>query len=888
MVGVCAVALLCSCVQDDFLLSSEGKEREISFRPILAGDATTRAIGEGLLIDQLVVAVYEGDAAKVEKFITTESWDDAQREGVSLRLIEGHTYHILFWAECSSNTAYNFTADGCIAVDYTDYTTGGFALMEQMDAFYTVATVTVGTDPVVNKRVELSRPLAQLNFADSSIQPQSTTHKTVVTLHSIPTAFNPFTGAVTVADNAHVEFTFTDYPAETLLSDGEVCYYLSNNYLFAPATIKATLDLQQAGGASIKTITFDGSEHPLIALEQNMKTNVTGTIVQQPQSWSVWDGTSRTKPDKDAQGRYVIDAASDVAWMCSPIEPLEVGSEFIQTVDIDMDNKEIASIQLPAGSTYDGGEKKIINFENSLFGDATELIVKNLSVENIDATALSHVGVLVNTLKGNSSFSNISITTATAYTNNGAAGGMVGYVERKVQKDRNEMLQVTFSNCKLNGVEADANLSEGKFVGLLCGYDNQETLTFDALCEVDGTTRVKDYVSVYKKANQSAWVESTISDKYDGWVGHETYRRGKIYFDGVRLVPRWDGVTVIAAADLLLHNNTEKEYEVYSPFDLAGVRKDNASPTALYLMENVDMHGQGEDGKFFMHSKFPSVTDPAYSTNDDDNHFSSFNYVDFLEGYGNSIYNLSIYSTFNGATTYYGAFILYCRGTTTHQNINLYNSCTIVPHVVKDNEDKSYGAAFVCNNDCSTYTMTNVHLYNCKVFALQKTGALTGRLGVNLSGSIDNCSVNDCYIENYECKEHAESFAVTTFYSYGEIGGMFGFVEDQAKITNCHVRRTTINAFGQADKRVLLFINIPGRHVSTFIGDIRTSENTGDYASMLDKIEMENCTVDDATKCTNRYDKHSSTYNTIGKVYYVSLAGDKKGTVTFDGKGISL
>lgn len=880
MVGVCAVALLCSCVQDDFLLSSEGKEREISFRPILAGDATTRAIGEGLLIDQLVVAVYEGDAAKVEKFITTESWDDAQRDGVSLRLIEGHTYHILFWAECSSNTAYNFTADGYVTVDYTDYTTGGFALMEQMDAFYTVATVTVGTDPVVNKRVELSRPLAQLNFADSSVQPQSTTHKTVVTLHNIPTAFNPFTGAVTVADNAHVEFTFTDYPAETLLSDGEVCYYLSNNYLFAPATIKATLDLQQAGGASIKTVTFDGSEHPLIALEKNMKTNVTGTIVQQPQSWSVWDGTSRTKPDKDAQGRYVIDAASDVAWMCSPIEPLEVGSEFIQTVDIDMDNKEIASIQLPVGSTYDGGEKKIVNFENSLFGDATELIVKNLSVENIDATALSHVGVLVNTLKGNSSFSNISITTATAYTNNGAAGGMVGYVERKVQKDRNEMLQVTFSNCKLNGVEADANLSEGKFVGLLCGYDNQETLTFDADCEADGTTRVKDYVSVYKKANQSAWVEPAISDKYDGWVGHETYRRGKIYFEGVRLVPRWDGTNYTAEADMLTQNNETGKYQVYSPYDLQGVRKITASPTHLYLMENVDMHGQGADGEYFVHERFTQSKHPST----DDNYFDPFSSIGFLEGNNLSIYNVAIYSKLN---TDRMAFILNGYDGNIHQNINLHNFCTVVPHIVGEDDgqtvDKSYGATFILSIGGAKYTMDNIHCHGCKVFALQKTGIIAGRSASSTMATISNCSVNDCYIENYDCKEHKENFeGLVDFYSPGEIGGFIGYVHNFATITNCHVRRTTIYAFGQSDQRVFFVVTVPGRHVGQFIGDIRTSGKDKDV------IKLSNCIVTE-TQCTKNWHQHSNC-KMIGKVYYLNALGiiniDTKGTVTLDGKSI--
>ena len=46
------------------------------------------------------------------------------------------------------------------------------------------------------------------------------------------------------------------------------------------------------------------------------------------------------------------------------------------------------------------------------------------------------------------------------------------------------------------------------------------------------------------------------------------------------------------------------KYAVYSAFDLAGLRAKTAKPTALYLMCDVDMNGQGKDGIYNVPSLF--------------------------------------------------------------------------------------------------------------------------------------------------------------------------------------------------------------------------------------------------------------------------------------------
>ena len=864
-----AILSLSACSNDDYLLQTEGESVSITFRPTLGSELSTRAIGDATGIDRLTVAVYEGTQTLSKKFSFSEDWEIVKRNGIALTLIEGHSYKILFWAENSENSAYTITDNGRIIVDYDDYINGGFAKMEEMDAFLGISSITVGSQKVENNgEIKLSRPLAQLNFADNATQPEVGTHKTIVTFHSIASSFNPFTGAVEMS-NTDQAFVFTDFPTETLMVEGSTYYYLSSNYLFAPQTgtvnISATIDVQNTDGTSIKTIELSG-----ITLEKNKKTNVTGSIVQQPETWSVWDGVSKSQPTTDAQNRYIIDDAADIAWLCENGLGLNANSSFLQTKDIDMSDKTIASIKLPVGSTYDGGGKTIKNFANSLFGDATSLIVKDLTVENITVSGSTHIGTLVNTLKGSSSFTNVSVTNASATTTSGAAGGMVGYIIRTTEKDRNETLNVSFTGCKLNSVSVSGSASEGKFVGLLSGYDSNESLSFDAECDATEVS-VSDYTSVYTKANNSAWVNGDVTNKYDGWLGHETYRRAKVTFGGVRMAPRWDGTTATAKADLLLYNGESNKYEVHSPFDLAGVRNATASPAALYLMENVDMYGQGADGKFFVHEKFTQ----SKNASTDDNKFSAFSSIALLEGNNKGIYNLALNS--QGSDRY--AFILSGNNGDVHQNISFYDCCTVVPHVVKSNEDNSYGATVVLSVSGATYKMDNIHAYRCKVFALQKTGIIAGRLVSATMATINNCSVNDCYIENYNCKEHQEDFGYgVKFYSPGEVGGLIGFVENFATISNCHVKGTTIYAFGQNDQKAYSIITIPGRHVGQFIGDIRTSDKE------KDKIVLTNCTVDSNTKCTQRWDKHSKC-NMIGKVYYVTLL-DSKGTVTLDGKSI--
>lgn len=794
-----AILSFSACSNDDYLQQTMGENVSVTFRPTLKGELNTRAIGDAAGIDRLTIVVYEGTQTLSKKLSYSEDWDIAKRNGITLTLIEGHSYKILFWAENSINTAYTLTNDGKITVDYNGYIDGGFAKMEEMDAFCGTSSITVGSKKNENKQIELSRPLAQLNFADNTTLPEQGTHQTVVTFHGVPTSFNPFTGIVEMS-NTDVVFTFADFPAETLSVDGSSYYYLSSNYFFAPQTgtisnMSATIDLQNTDGISIKEI-----EVPDITLEKNKKTNILGSIVQQPETWSVWDGEipkeSTLTTDPENQNRYIIDEADDVAWLSvqENAQSLAANSTFIMTVDVDMNNGSgLAAIQLPSGSILDGDGHTIkgLQLENALLGDVTDITVKNLTIEETTVANTSadvtHIGVLVNTLKGSNTFSNIHIKSSSVSTQNGAAGGIVGYISRKDPNNREETLTVTFDDCHVTETTVSGTQSEGHFVGLLRGYDNKETLQFNNNCTLTLSATVRsadEFVSPYREGNEGAWLADNDYSKYNGWLGDEECYRGTVMYGDKRFIPCWDGITKITP----LTDGTTKL--IYSAFDLASLQ--GSGHAAVTFKEDVDLGGDRATNK---------------------NPFTPISTISTLDGGDKTIYNLYI-----NVTNWIGAFIGASSGTTSHKNLNFSNSSVLVKP--SSGSELAY-AATLCAYIEGSYTAENIKIDNAYVLGISKSGGLNGYVTSGTTFyTAKQCSVNNLRLENSYLHLTGETFAAS-----GEMGGLVGFIQQSALVESCSVTNSVINC----SNSVL-------RHVNQFIGTIRLDNSSH-------RIDINKCNV---------------------------------------------
>ena len=804
---------LAGCQDEGLFTSADDEPVNVSYRVKVEDGLQSRAIGDAPQVNNLSVLVFD----EKDNLVLSQrnlAWSEVQSNGLSLPLFKG-TYKVLFWLQYADDNLkpYTIADNGQVSVSYNGWT-GNINDVEKWDAFYLVDSLKI-SNAVQNKPVTLTRPVGQLNWAAQDGF-NTSEHQVVVTLSNVATTFHPFNEGANTQDLAENEitFTFNGFTTETLNTDEGAYTYLTCNYLF-PATFTATFDLQKNDGTSVKKVENLND----IKIEKNKRTNVLGSIVQEPEAPTGWDGVTLTQP-KLVEGHYIIDEPSKLAWLTSGKNNLTEAATFLVTENLDMASKEIASVKLPGGSTFDGGSKTIKNFANSLFGNATNLTVQNLFLDNVQATSNGHVGVLVNTLKGNGTFTNVSVSNSSATTEDGAAGGMVGYIRRIKETTasdvRTESLEVTFSNCNLAVVTANGTQSEGKFVGLLSGYDNDETLSFDANCSATNITL--DYESPYKKENQSVWLfieaedgskENNFSDEtYDGWLGTETYRRGNVTFEGKRLVPKWDGNTSI---DPIVENNVKL---IYSPYDLATLQ--GGTPASIEFMTSVDMAG---------------------------NTFTPIITLKNLTGNSNTLYNLKVDTMQDEGNSYGGAFIRNTGGGT-HQDLTIDNADIKVVHDPNGSTGNAYGGILAASVS-STHTMSNIHIKNSKLYAVCKMGGLVGRVHGG-TFTCTGCTIDNCTLENYNAKDDdvfdisGEMGSITAtahavFGTAGEAGGLIGFLCTSANITNCSVSKTTINCFGQRDQEIKInatltgssvgthgYYLVAGRHVNEFIGDIRT------------------------------------------------------------------
>lgn len=911
-----ALLLVTSCAIDEMWSDVEpaDEQKVLTFKPKFEDfETVTKAtIGDGSKVDKLLVQAF-ADGQSVPEY--SETYDisvDSKIENIKIPFFYSRTYNVYFWAYNSECEVYSYEtdADGDILLNKeikVDYPNAPLAYnsLEDLDAFYSVQSVNLSDNIPEQTSIKLTRPFAQVNLvADKEELLKAQANMVEFTINVAKT----FSLASPISDDT-TEKTFTFTSTNNFQSTEELGenVYLGTTYLFVPSSGKVTGKVKLYAGNNV----LKSAENIEIPLAGNKRTNLvfSGFEISVPE----WDSSKETVPGESGDWITITEPEQLAALlMAGTTESIQVkiGSTLnMEKMPQDVKNKIVGKSF--SSLTLDGNGLTIKNFSApAFFANATNLTVSNLTLENVHITAATHVGVLVNELKGNGTFTNVTVKGSSATTTNGAAGGFVGRSIRTSEKERSETLALTFTGCRIEGTDdkkivATGSGAEGKFVGLFSGYDNGEKLLFTN-CTSENAT-VADYNSRYVDGNEGAWLAGNYS-AYNGFLGDETYLRGKVYFGGEneatnRFCPKWDGVTTV---EPLLANPTydgtnavagSNKFAVYSPFDLAGVRKKTASPAAIYLKADIDLNGQGADGSYNVPSNF---TKSAHSSADDIV-FDPFSYVTTLDGYrdastNNSIYNMSIAQIEQERA----AFILYASGTTVHKNINFRNCQTVAVHKPVTTDAKAYGAILVSNVD-ATYTMENVHAYDCKVFALQKIGTLGAR--ISGTSTLKNNSVNNCYVENYECniserftsgKKTISRWTVEVyadFYPHGEVGGMYGFIQGSSTLTNCKVNATTIYAFGQDDKMATIdgsilaqigiaalgYYKVPGRHVSTMIGNIRATGT----------VILTGCSVDANTKCTNRHDKHNNTYNFIGQAYIVKFV-DSEGSVNVDGKNLTL
>ncbi len=195
--------------------------------------------------------------------------------------------------------------------------------------------------------------------------------------------------------------------------------------------------------------------------------NVTFTAMWED---DVWDGTETKKPDRDAEGYYLISTGAELAYfqdkdlgkaklMCDinlgghPFKAIEKVSEF------DGCGHSIKGLNIVSGSLIYTGLFQILTNDN--------ISIRNLNIENAEITytrdtASPDIGILVGKVQyGTLSIENcfVSGVIEAGRKNNTDAGGLIGYVTDR----SNVTIRSSYANARIQ------NAGSGSFVGGFVG-----------------------------------------------------------------------------------------------------------------------------------------------------------------------------------------------------------------------------------------------------------------------------------------------------------------------------------------------------------------------------------------------------------------------------------
>ncbi len=265
--GAMAALLLgtASCSSD--MEPTMGGEVPVSFAIDLGDDIDSRTISDGLKANQLKFAVFE-NGTEITGLAQTVAVANKQAT-INTKLVKGHTYKFVFWAQNSACTAYNTTNMSAITVNYTADCND-----ESRDAFYKMDEFQV--TKAFEKTEVLTRPFAQINFLadDAAGVVGVDTYKSKVTVTGVPTTLNTLDGTVGT-ETTDVTFALATIPNETL-ADYESYKYVAMNYILAATDKEMKTEVVLTvndGTQDVNTVTVANCP-----VQRNYRTNIFGSL----------------------------------------------------------------------------------------------------------------------------------------------------------------------------------------------------------------------------------------------------------------------------------------------------------------------------------------------------------------------------------------------------------------------------------------------------------------------------------------------------------------------------------------------------------------------------------------------------------------------------------
>ena len=520
-----------SCQQEN--LEPVAGKGQVTFTIEAPAALQTKAIADGLNVDELIYEVWItgatpnqenlSNATRLYQARTDMKYDEANTRmyaNITLDLVNDQNFTVLFWAQKSGIGVYN--TEWLNAVTYTNLDAEAYAANDnRLDAFYSKAFVIDGATSTPT--VTLRRPFAQVNLCTLNNKEAAQTpsdynialSQSKMRLDAVPTEFNVATSAAT--NYVAMEFAYNAVPSgddQMITVNGNEYYYAGMNYVFAGANIALTYDI-----ATKLNGTVDANVNNTIAnvpLKENHRTNIVGNLLTSKVDYeiivdarfyepaevvAVWDGTSVSEPElvTDPEGVeepiYVIDEASDLAWLAAAVNGTVSTTfatraavqefNFVLTSDIDLGNHPWTPIGYNANDEA-GNE----NYFTGTF-DGNGHTIKNLYIDVKDQGGVGFFGAVNNSTIKNVTFENVFVKAVESendpanvsgaegkkdYIVGGHIGAVVGYDAAPWGTGA-----VAFENVHVKGlvqIEGETRASQGQRVGGIIGGRGYSEMSF--------------------------------------------------------------------------------------------------------------------------------------------------------------------------------------------------------------------------------------------------------------------------------------------------------------------------------------------------------------------------------------------------------------------------
>ena len=278
---MCAASMmLFTACQDDLDNGLKG-DGNVTFSVEVPSTIASRAFGDGTKALNLSYAVYE--TGQQTPLITSKDQVlfDGLKATVNMRLVNGKTYDIVFWAD-NEDAPYTFNeANQTVTVDYTNAANQN----ENFDAFFAAKTVKV--EGTINETVQLYRPFAQINIGATDYEAATTggftTASSTVTVSGVANTLNLLDG--TVSGDETIAFANAAVPADDETFPASVTAdYLSMTYVLVGADKAITEVDFTATSTNNETVTRKFSNVPV---QRNYRTNIYGNILTEATNFNV-------------------------------------------------------------------------------------------------------------------------------------------------------------------------------------------------------------------------------------------------------------------------------------------------------------------------------------------------------------------------------------------------------------------------------------------------------------------------------------------------------------------------------------------------------------------------------------------------------------------------